>query len=156
MPDLWLICSCYFSRSFRSSVRRLRNAADQLLAVAGSLATGHVFQILRAQPTPTNGSVPTAAPAAENGPVEAPAVADPVPAPAPEPGERNPVAAPVPVEVEILPPPAPVTNLRSARRAAAKKQGPVEIIEQTGVVVEERPLVPPTGAAATSEPTATR
>ncbi len=88
------------------------NEADKLIAIAGSLATGHVYQMLRAKPA-----------------IVQPSTASDTPAPVPV--EHAPVVpAPVDVVDPVVAEPV-VTNLRQAKRVA-KAKAPV-----TNFVVEE-------------------
>jgi hypothetical protein len=140
--------------------------ADALISLAGALATHHVFQALLAKAQVTHATANVVVGGAEaNTPVP---VADPQPgviAPASEPVVEPGTAildaegrvaatwvvAPAP---EVLP---PVTNLKAAKRAAAKKTGPVTIVSQTDVeaeviqLVEEIAAIPPFATPPVSE-----
>ncbi len=88
------------------------NEADKLIAIAGSLATGHVYQMLRAKPAIVQPSTASDTPA--------PVVVEHAPV----------VPAPVDVVDPVISEPV-VTNLRQAKRVA-KAKAPV-----TNFVVEE-------------------
>jgi len=120
------------------------DVAERLIARAGQLATQHVYRMLRAGPS--NGSAggsqvadPVAGPqgapagvATGHGPAQSGAIVDV--------SEADPIEVPpASVEVAVLPPAAPVTNLKAAKRAAAKKASvdPVVIDHETLAAIDE-------------------
>lgn len=87
------------------------DVADQLIATASALAVGHVHQILKGTPAGVGNP-----PAARDGAPTNAGVAAAVPAPVEHVVASDP--EPVPVVVEVI---EPVTNLKAAKRAAAKR-----------------------------------
>jgi hypothetical protein len=112
--------------------------SHDIVATAGRLAFGHVHQLLGFRPAP---EVPV--PDAGNGPV--PGAVAPVCAGADVPLE--PVSdGPADIPLEGLPP--PVTNLKAAKRAAAKKDKGIDVVSDT---VPEVVHIPPAVVEAVRE-----
>ncbi len=98
--------------------------ADALIELAGTLATRHVFKVLRAKPAPVGQSVP-------DGPPPSDGV---VPVADPSPAVDVTEVIPEVIVAEVIP---PVTNLRQAKRAVKAKQ-PV-VVDVDPVVVDPVP-----------------